>query len=294
MNILVSGLLNTETTAAVRGFPIHYYPIDYPFFGVNTAVSGVAFNLAKALRTLGDEVQLTSMTGDDFAAAYIRDALRELDINTAHVQPKLRQTPNSVVLYDPEGKRQIYCDLKDIQETPYEFDPSVLDGIDLVAACNINFNRPLLRLAKQTGKTIATDVHVLSNIYDEYNREFMEQADVLFLSDEMVGDDYSGFMKRLADTYPCRIIVMGRGAKGAAMYLRDTDNITEMPAASVGTVVNTVGAGDALFSGFLHFYAKGFSPMEALRRAQVFAAHKITVSGASQGFVTEQMVEEWV
>ena len=294
MNILVSGLLNTETTAAVRGFPIHYYPIDYPFFGVNTAVSGVAFNLAKALRTLGDEVQLTSMTGDDFAAAYIRDALRELDINTAHVQPKLRQTPNSVVLYDPEGKRQIYCDLKDIQETPYEFDPSVLDGIDLVAACNINFNRPLLRLAKQAGKTIATDVHVLSNIYDEYNREFMEQADVLFLSDEMVGDDYSGFMKRLADTYPCRIIVMGRGAKGAAMYVRDTDNITEMPAASVGTVVNTVGAGDALFSGFLHFYAKGFSPMEALRRAQVFAAHKITVSGASQGFVTEQMVEEWV
>ena len=294
MNILVSGLLNTETTAAVRGFPIHYYPIDYPFFGVNTAVSGVAFNLAKALRTLGDEVQLTSMTGDDFAAAYIRDALRELDINTANVQPKQRQTPKSVVLYDPEGKRQIYCDLKDIQETPYEFDPSVLDGIDLVAACNINFNRPLLRLAKQTGKTIATDVHVLSNIYDEYNREFMEQADVLFLSDEMVGDDYSGFMKRLADTYPCRIIVMGRGAKGAAMYLRDTDNITEMPAASVGTVVNTVGAGDALFSGFLHFYAKGFSPMEALRRAQVFAAHKITVSGASQGFVTEQMVEEWV
>ena len=38
------------------------------------------------------------------------------------------------VLYDPEGRRQIYCDLKDIQETTYEFDPSVLDGIDLVAA----------------------------------------------------------------------------------------------------------------------------------------------------------------
>ena len=33
MKLLVSGLLNTETTAAVRGFPIPYYPIDYPFFG---------------------------------------------------------------------------------------------------------------------------------------------------------------------------------------------------------------------------------------------------------------------
>lgn len=294
MKILVSGLLNTETTTAVRGFPIHYYPIDYAFFGVNTAVSGVAFNLAKALKTLGDEVQLASMTGHDFAAAYIRDALQELDISTQYVQPKLRQTPSSVVLYDPDGKRQIYCDLKDIQETAYAFNASILEGIDLVAACNINFNRPLLHLAKQTGKIIATDVHVLSDIYDEYNREFMEQADILFLSDEAVGDGYRAFMAQLADAYPCRIIVMGRGAKGAAIYLRDTGELTEMPATSAGTVVNTVGAGDALFSAFLHYYTKGLAPLDALQRAQIFATHKITVSGASNGFVSEQTVEEWV
>ena len=140
----------------------------------------------------------------------------------------------------------------------------------------------------------ATDVHVLSDIHDEYNREFMEQADILFLSDEAVGDNYRIFMEQLADAYPSRIIVMGRGAKGAAMYLRDTGEITEISAASVGTVVNTVGAGDALFSGFLHYYAKGYAPVDALWRAQVFAAHKITVTGASNGFVTEQVIEEWV
>ena len=71
--ILVSGLVNTETTTAVRGFPINYYPIDYPFFGISTAVSGVAFNISKALRTLGDQVRLTSMIGSDFSAAYIVD-----------------------------------------------------------------------------------------------------------------------------------------------------------------------------------------------------------------------------
>ena len=293
MNILVSGLLNTETTTEVRGFPINYYPIDYAFFGVNTAVSGVAFNLAKALRTLGDRVRLTSMTGSDFAADYIRHELRELEIDTEFVKSVLQQTPSSVVLYDPEGKRQIYCDLKDIQDTAYPFDPAVLDGIDLVAACNINFNRPLLRLAKAAGKTIATDVHVLSNIHDDYNREFMEHADILFLSDEAVGDGWRDFMLALANTYPCRIIVMGRGSKGAAMYLRETGEIMTLPAASVGKVVNTVGAGDSLFSSFLHFYAKGLAPVDALNRAQVFAAHKITVSGASKGFVTEQTVEAW-
>lgn len=293
MNILVSGLLNTETTAAVRGFPIPYYPIDYPFFGISTAASGVAFNISKALRTLGDEVRLISMTGSDFSADYIREALHGLGIETAHVQSKLRQTPSSVVLYDPEGKRQIYCDLKDIQEAAYEFTPGLLAGVDLVAACNINFNRPLLRLAKAEGKRIATDVHVLSDIHDDYNREFMEYADILFLSDEHIGESYQDFLWELAHTYDCGIIVLGRGSRGAAMYLRETNQITEMPAVSVGHVVNTVGAGDALFSAFLHYTAKGFDPAAALYRAQIFAAHKITVSGASNGFVTEQVIDEW-
>ena len=294
MRILVSGLVNTETTTAVRGFPIHYYPIDYPFFGINTAVSGVAFNISKALRTLGDEVRLTSMTGDDFPAEYIRETLARLEIHTDNVRPQLSQTPSSVVLYDPEGRRQIYCDLKDIQETNYDFTPDMLDGVDLVAACNINFNRPLLHLAKQAGKMIATDVHVLSNAHDDYNREFMECADILFLSDESIGGNYQDFLRQLANTYGCFIIVLGRGSKGAAMYLRETDQITEMPAVSAGEVVNTVGAGDALFSAFLHFYAKGFAPVEALYRAQVFAAHKITVSGASNGFVSEQAIGDWI
>lgn len=294
MNILISGLLNTETTAAVRGFPIHYYPIDYAFFGVNTAVSGVAFNIAKALRTLGDQVRLCAMTGRDFPAAHIRDTLHELGIGTEHIRPKLEQTPSSVVLYDPEGKRQIYCDLKDIQETGYDFTPDLLDGIDLVVACNINFNRPLLQLAKQAGKVIATDVHVLSNIHDDYNRAFMECADILFLSDENVGGQYQDFLRQLAHTYGNQIIVMGRGSRGAAMYLRENDQMLELPAASVGPVVNTVGAGDALFSAFLHYYAKGCDPVDALRRAQLFAAHKITVSGASKGFVTEQTIEKWI
>jgi len=293
MNILVSGLLNTETTVAVRGFPISYYPIDYPFFGVNTAVSGVAFNISKALRVLGDNVRLASMTGSDFSAAFICDALRKLAIGTEYVLPCLKQTPSSVVLYDPDGKRQVYCDLKDIQETTYAFAPEMLEGIDLVVACNTNFNRPLLHMTKAAGKCIATDVHVLSDIHDSYNREFMECADILFLSDEQIGDHHEDFLRQIAHTYGNHMIVLGRGSKGAAMYLRETGQITNMPVVSVGTVVNTVGAGDALFSAFLHYYSKGYDPTEALHRAQIFAAHKIMCSGASNGFVTEETVEQY-
>ena len=292
--ILISGLVNTETVTRVRKFPIDYYPVDYPFFGISTAVSGVAYNIALAMKTLGDEVRLLSMTGSDFPSEYIRSELEKAGIGTDGVKPKLKETPNSVVLYDETGRRQIYCDLKDIQETSYGFSEEQVADADIVVACNINFNRELLRLAKGLGKTIATDVHVLGNIYDDYNREFMACADILFLSDEAVGDDPYGFMEALEETYHTPIIVMGRGSKGALMYLRDDNWFHEMPAAHVGEVVNTIGAGDALFSAFLHYYAKGFNPVECLKRAQIFASSKIRVSGASRGFVTEAEIEEMV
>lgn len=291
-NILISGLVNTETTCRVRQFPIDYYPIDYPFFGVNTAVSGVAYNPAKAMTTLGDRVKLLSMTGGDFAARYIREELSTLGIDTAPIKANLSQTPSSVVLYDESGRRQIYCDLKDIQEAAYGFTQADVENADIVAACNINFNRPLLALAKQMGKTIATDVHVLRDIHDDYNRDFLEAADILFLSDEGAWEDHYAFIQAIEDAYHTPIIVMGRGSRGALMYLRDDNWFHDMPAAHVGDVVNTVGAGDALFSSFLHYYAKGLHPVECLRRAQIFAAAKIRVSGASKGFVTEAEVEE--
>ena len=277
MRILVSGLLNTETTTAVRGFPVNYYPIDYPFFGIDTGVSGVAFNVAKALRTLGDDVRLASMVGRDYPAAYIRSELDGLDISTEHVLPELTQTPSSVVLYDPQGRRQIYCELKDIQETSYPFREEMLADVDLVAACNINFNRPLLRLAKGAGKRIATDVHVLSDIHDGYNREFMECADILFLSDEGIGEDYGAFLWQLAHTYGSEVIVLGRGARGAAIYRRETDDIRELEAVKVERPVNTVGAGDSFISGFLYGILQGWPVAECLSKGAEVSAQVVQV-----------------
>lgn len=284
--ILISGLVNVETTVPVRQFPVQYYPIDYPFFGVNTAVSGVAYNIAKALTVLGDQVTLLSLIGQDVSGEMICRQLESDGISTAHIRPDLQQTAASVVLYDPAGNRQIYCDLKDVQESRYDFPEDLCREADIVVACNTNFNRPLLHLSKSLGKTVATDVHVLSDVFDGYNREFLECADIVFLSDEVIGDDHRSFLRHLADTYPMKILVLGRGSKGAALYQRATDDIREYPAASIGNVVNTVGAGDALFSAFLHSYARGLSPEEALARAQLFAAIKIQTSGAAQGFPT--------
>lgn len=292
--ILVSGLINTETTVKIKSFPIEYFPIGYPFFGVNTRVSGVAYNLVKALKSLGDDVSLVTMTGDDFSADYIKAEVKNAGVDTKYVNNILKATPNSVVLYDGNGKRQIYCDLKDVQDIEYDFKEELYMDSDVVIACNTNFNRELLKKAKAAGKIIATDVHVLGDIDDEYNQDFMKNANILFLSDENIKTDYKKFLMSIEEKFGNDIIVLGMGNKGALMYVKEENKFYELPAVNVNKVVNTVGAGDALFSSFIHFYAKGLKPIDCLKRAEVFAAYKIGYDGASVGFTDEQTVEKIV
>lgn len=292
--ILVSGLLNVETTVAIREFPIPYYPIDYPFFGVNSNVAGVGSNIAKALTALGDKVALTSFLGSDAEAERILADLRAHGIPTDGIRRGMKKTPVSVILFDPDGRRQVYCDLKDIQERRIHPDDvaGALAQADAAALCNINFNRDLIKKAHALGKLTATDVHVLNVIEDDYNRDFMENADILFLSDEALPLPPEQFIQLLFERYRSRVIVIGMGAKGALLLDAAANRIIPVPAYTGAKVVNTVGAGDALFSSFLHYYVKGLSAEEALRRAVVFAGIKIGFNGAGIGFCSEEEIEK--
>lgn len=290
--ILVSGLINTETTVKVRKFPIEYYPIDYPFFGISTNISGVAYNIVSALKVLGDDVTFVTFTGNDMIAEQIENALKNRSVSTKYISKTLKATPSSVILYDDEGKRQIYCDLKDIQEQTYKCTDEIFDECDLVVACNINFNRNLIKKAKENGKIVATDVHVLDNIDDEYNQSFMHYSDILFMSDEKIPESPQEFIQKVADKYNNKIIVLGQGGEGALMYVNGENKFYDMPCVKNDHIVNTVGAGDALFSSFIHYYSKGISPVECLRYAQIFASYKIGFNGASIGFMNEDTLEQ--
>ena len=282
--ILVSGLVNVEITCKVDEFPIKYEPINFNFFGVNIGVAGVGYNIAKALISLEDEVDIATMIGDDMASKLVINELKEIDGDKMALK-QLKETPSSVVLYDNTGARRIYCDLKDIQDTEYDYSSINVKDYDIVAACNINYSRPLLKLAKDAGVKIATDVHVLSDINDEFNRDFMNYADILFLSNENFIGKEKEFVEKIIERYNNEIIVVGRGSKGALMYVRDEGQFYDMPAAKPEKIVNTVGAGDCLFSTFISMYASGKKTSECLEKAQRAAAHKIGFDGAAKGFI---------
>lgn len=286
-NILVSGLINIETTLKVDGFPIPYFPVTYPFFGVNSSVSGVGFNLAKALTTLGDQVAFLSIIGRDLAGEQVRMVLQRAGIDDRYILARIDQTAQSVILYEGSGRREIHVDLKDLQKQVYPVAPfeEAAAGCDLFALCNINFSRPLLMRAKALGKPVATDVHALSNLHDDYNRDFMAASDILFMSHEALPTAPEEFARQVLDHYPVQIVVIGLGGEGALLSVRRDHFMGRFPAVYTRPVVNTIGAGDALFSAFIHSYACNPDPYLALRKAIVFASYKIGATSAADGFL---------
>mgnify|MGYP001104464575 FL=1 len=200
---------------------------------------------------------------------------------------QLDLTAQSVIAYDPTGKRAIFTDLKDVQEQvfPVERFEAALAGCHLAALCNINFSRPFLAVAKKAGIPIATDVHTLSRLDDDYNRDFMQAAAILFMSDERLPAAPEDFARQVLARFPARILVIGLGSQGALLALRGDRSFTRLPALRTRPVVNTIGAGDALFSSFLHSYLQNGDPYLALRKAMVFASYKIGATSAADGLL---------
>ena len=295
-NILVAGLVNIETSVPVKGFPVEYFPIDYPFNKVKASVSGVGFNICANLTRLGDNVTFATFTGRDLWEKIILMKLRETGIETENVLQTLSGTPQSVILYDPSGKREIYCDLKDYQDASYDFDRIMyaVRKADIVACCNSNFARPLLDICKKSEKIVATDVHVLSDVHDAYNKDFLESADILFLSNEAISGREEEFAGQLYEIYHTPVIVIGMGEKGSLLYEGAQGQRIFVPSVHTREVVSTQGAGDALFSSFLHYFAKGKTVLESLQYATVVASYKIGADSSSEGFLTEDEVENLI
>ena len=294
--ILVSGLINIETNVAVGDFPVFYSPIEYAFDRVSLDISGVAYNVINALHTLGNEIVPVSLIGKDVFGNLIRENLGKISGSTENLFQELDSTCTSVILFDNQGKRKIYCDLKDIQSRilPLEKIKNAAASCDGLVICNINFNDELIKNARTFGKPVFTDVHVLSDVHDSYNKRFLEHTDVVFLSDEGLPCSPEDFLKAMYSEYKNKVIVLGQGAKGALLFDGQTQEFHFVKSVYTRPVVNTVGAGDALFSCFVHYYLKGLSPYECLKKAVVFASYKIGESGGAKGFISESNLDKLI
>ena len=293
---MVAGFVQYETIVKVEEFPVPYRQFESSRDLINTDIGGTGFDEAMALRWLGNDVDFMSMVARNMSnrqiAAYLH--INNVDLKTDYVLPTLDGMPTSVVLYC-KGQKQTFEDVKDIRTAEYDYDlfESQIKDKYMVLISNCNFCRPLIGLAQKYNKPLAVNVRSMRAEKIEQKKDFLSAADILYISDDDLDSDPYDCINECREKYNPQIMVMGIGARGVILYTREDNSVLEYKSVKTNEVVNTVGAGNALFSAFLHYYVKTGDAKESIKNALLFASYKIGFVGTTNGFMTEEQIEQW-
>ncbi len=294
-NFLVAGVTQIETIIRVDSIPVSYAPITSVNDSIFTAVGGDAYNESLALKWLGDDVTFMSIVGRNQDLGMINPPDRKITLSTDYIIPQMNETPTEVVFYDKNRKQQIFEDIKDLRENVYDMSmvPPIADKCDMMVLANANFCRPFAQAAAEHNKPIAVNIRSYKQEKEKYNQEFLQNAKVLYFSDDTLTEDPYEFIDRIASTYGTEIIILGQGSDGLMLFDRSQNVRVHYNTVKTNEVVNTIGAGNALFACFLHYYMENGDSVNAIKNALMFASYKIGYMGTSNGFMTTEQLDQW-
>lgn len=292
---LVAGVTQIETIVRVDKIPVSYAPLTSVNDSIFTAVGGDAYNESLALKWLGDEVTFMSIVGRNQDLSIINPPERKITLSTDYIIPQMKATPTEVVLYDSDRKQQIFEDIKDLRENVYDMSmvAPIAESCDMMVLANANFCRPFAKAAIEHKRPIAVNIRNYKPEKEKYNTDFLEPAKILYFSDDTLHEDPYAFIDRMASTYGTEIIILGQGREGLILYDKTKDVRVHYNTVKTNEVVNTIGAGNALFACFLHYYMETGDSVNAIKNALLFASYKIGYMGTSNGFLTTEQLEQW-
>lgn len=293
---MVAGFVQFETIVKVDELPVPYKLFESIPDIINTDIGGAGFNTAMALRWLGNDVDFMSLISKQLSREQIKAFLqkKQVDLSTDYVLTKLQGMPSSVILYC-KGNKQIFEDVKDSRTVEYDLDilERQIQDKDMVLISNCNFCRPIIGLAKKYNKPLAVNVRSMRADKISQKEDFLAAADILYISNDDLESDPYDCIEECKTKYDPSIMIVGMGKRGVILYTKEDNSVIEYKSVKTNEIVNTVGAGNALFSAFLHYYVKTNDPREAIKDALLFASYKIGFVGASNGFMTEEQIEQW-
>lgn len=266
-SVLVLGGASWDTVIDLERFP---EPRPHTLFSrggrevVGSTGAGKALNLA----ALGVDVTFHAMLGDDAAGAQARAALARPRLRLlADVDPA--GTERHVNLIDADGRRISIYYAYASQEPDYDESRllALVPAQDAVALNIVNSTRCLIPALRRAGRPIWVDVHDWDGAA-AYHRDYVDAADVLFLSSDALSDP-RGLMARLVAGGK-EMVVCTHGRHGATALGAD-GTWREVPAAPGFPRVDTNGAGDAFFSGVLEGRLRGLDWPAALRLGTIVA-----------------------
>jgi len=233
------------------------------------AVGGTGAGKALNLAQLGFDVSLHTLVGNDLDAEFVLSELEHPRIELL-VDRVEQATERHVNLMDPHGHRiSIF--------THYPANPDVINwqsvearmqNTDIAAINILDYTRPTLSMAKKYAKPIWIDLHDYDGS-DPYHQDFIDAADVLMVSSEKL-TDYKEFM--LQQQNLGKELVICTHASDGATLLDKAGNWYQQQIMPGYELVDSNGAGDAFFSGFLYACIQGLSIQQCMRFAATAAA----------------------
>lgn len=253
-----------------------------------TAIGGTGAGKALNLAKLNIQVTIHTCVADDQAGKSICEALTHEGIELL-IHKGEQASEQHTNIMSPSGERlSIYTHPP---ENPEDIDLARIDQVlaqtDIAAISILDYTRPTLALAKHHGKPLWIDLHD----YDgktPYHQDFLEAADVLFLSSDNL-PHYLEFMQQQIDNGKS-LVVVTHGKEGATA-MDSSGEVYKQAIFDNYSLVDSNGAGDAFFSGFLAAFLQNNSIQQCMLVATHVAGQCVTSKKLYSETLTPDVLE---
>lgn len=232
-----------------------------------------------------------SILGNDIYGKRIIEDLSKENINFLYdFDPK--GTERHINIMDSNGGR-ISMFITQSSEQPrmsIETIKKEINDADVLVLNIISYCKKIVPLVKESGKQVWTDLHDYTD-ENPYHEAFIDAAHYIFLSSDNL-DDYKAVMKKLMARGK-ELIVCTHGKEGATALDKD-GNWYEQNALSGIEIVDSNGAGDNFFSGYLYAHLHRKSIQKCLQYGTICGALCVMSGQLTNQHLSPALANEWM
>lgn len=299
--IAVVGSANIDLTTFTNAFPKPGETIFGQKFDLGFGGKGA--NQAVAARLCGADVFMVARVGTDLFGPATIENFRKLGIDTAHVK-QIEGLSSGVapIFVEPDGQNRILV-VKGANDAlkPADVDAAgeTLKAVDCIV---LQFEIPLPTVYYTVQFARKQGIRCILNPAPAQTFDLAALQDLdYFVPNESEAQTITGkAVSNVEDAKQCaaellahgiRRVIITLGANGSLLASREASG--HIPAFPVNSV-DSSGAGDAFIGSFAVFLAEGMPEIEAVRRANLYAALSTTGVGTQKSFSSRERFDaEW-
>ncbi|MEM1718591.1 MAG: carbohydrate kinase family protein [Thermosphaera sp.] len=263
---------------------------------------GSALNTAVGLINLGSEPLLIANIGSDDRGLFLLTFLREKGISLSGVRTVKGESGYCIVIRDVMGNVLLYSKLNVAE--PLVIDDqvaSLLVDVDHIHVTSLSIAslRNVLRIVENMGLrvTMSWDIgRVTAKEGWEAVNQYLRFFDIVFVSQrelEHVSKNIgiTDFLKIMRNHFR-GVLIVKKGRRGITVYSRE-GRIIEAYFSQPVVVIDSLGAGDAFASCYLHHRLKGLDEEEVIRKSVIFSTLKVGYEGGSTMPLLDEFEKEF-